>query len=54
MAVPEIGDIDVLVDTTGTERNANCLAVVARGEPDARSQDFVFSFAKKFDCSAIS
>jgi hypothetical protein len=54
MAVPEIGDIDALVDTTGTERNANCLAVVARAEPDARSQDFVFSFAKKFDCSAVA
>jgi hypothetical protein len=54
MVVPEIGRIDVLVDTTGTERNANCLAVIARAEPDARSQDFVFSFAKTFDCSAIA
>jgi hypothetical protein len=54
MVVPEIGDVDVLVDTTGTERNVNCLAVVSRAEPDARSQDFVFSFGKTFDCSAIA
>jgi hypothetical protein len=53
MIVPEIGGVDVLVDTTGTERNANCLAAVVRGEANDKSQDFVFSFAKKFDCSAI-
>jgi hypothetical protein len=53
MNVPEIGSIDVLVDTTGTERNANCLAVICRGEFGAKSQDFVQSFAKQFDCEPI-
>jgi hypothetical protein len=53
MLVPEIGGVDVLVDSTGTERNANCLAVVMRGEANDKSRDFIFSFAKKFDCSAI-
>jgi hypothetical protein len=51
---PEAGVYDVLVDSTGTERNSPCLAVVCRGKPGARSDDFVRAFAKHFQCAAVA
>lgn len=47
------GTFDILVDTTGTERNSHCLAVVCRGKPGARSADFIRAFAKQFKCAGV-
>ena len=50
---PEGGVYDVLVDSTGTERNSHCLAVVCRGKPTAKSADFVKAFGRYFKCPAV-
>ena len=54
MVMPTIGVYDVLVDTTGTARNAHCLGIVCRSERGQRSDEFATAFGKQFACPAIT
>ena len=51
--LPKLGAYDVLVDTTGTERNAHCLAIICRGKGGEKSSIFVSDFAAQYLCKAI-
>jgi hypothetical protein len=51
---PDAGRFDVLVDSTGTERNSQCLAIICRGKPGARSADFLSAFGKYFRCAVVT
>ena len=53
MVVPGIGTYDVLVDTTGTARNAHCLGVVCRSERQQPSDELAIAFGKQFACPAV-
>jgi hypothetical protein len=50
---PDAGRFDVLVDSTGTERNSHCLAIVCRGKASAQSANFLSAFGKYFKCVAV-
>ena len=44
--IPKQESMTFLVDSTGTERNSHCLAVICRGKPGARSDDLVRAFSR--------
>lgn len=50
---PQLGNFDVLVDTTSTKRNLNFLAILLRGNQQADSQPFTSWLAEKCKCPAI-
>lgn len=49
----KVGPFDVLVDTTGTPRNARCLGIVYRGKPNATNQEIGNALARKYDCPFV-
>jgi len=53
MEVPTIGVYDVLMDTTGTARNAHCLGIVCRSESNDQSNEFSIAFGRRFACPSV-
>jgi hypothetical protein len=53
MEVPTIGVYDVLVDTTGTARNAHCLGIICRSESNDKSNEFGVAFGRRFACPSV-
>jgi len=49
----DLDPVDILLDTTSTERNLQCLAVVATTEARPATEAMVELLADKFECAAI-
>jgi hypothetical protein len=45
--------IDMLIDITGTQRNAYCLGVCAKSLRSQLTENFVRDLAKQYQCQSI-
>ena len=50
----DLDPIDILLDTTSTERNLQCLAVLATTEARPVTEEMVALLADQFECAAIT
>ena len=49
----KVGPFNILVDTTGTPRNARCLGIVNRGETNAVNKEIGNALAAKYGCPFV-
>jgi len=50
----KVGAFDVLVDTTGTPRNARCLGFIYRDQPNAMGEEIGQALADHYECPFVS